>query len=1765
MKKILLVIALISIYAMKTQAQGCVLTEDFETNDSTTVVKPTWADNTTLFVSGAHSVHGTYANADSATLSTIPVDLTGLTFVKLRFWHICKIEFFDDAIVEVSADNGVTWTRLTIAEYLGSSGNFGTGNKFTEASYSTWLPGQSVVPDNTWWKYEEFDISALVGNSTAALVRFNVKDKTNNGLNNRYGWVLDDICIQAAPCELIPPVILPITIYPAVVYNAGPFNVTADVTDQSGILAVNLNYTINGSAPTTVSMANQGGNIYGGVIPAVNIGDTICYSIEAIDFTVCGGNFAYWPGPTITDYACFRTKAGIIFPYCDNFDIDSLWTDSTITGSSWELGTPAFGVTNNAYSAPNSWDIDLANAYTTGTEAYLVSPVFNFGGAYNAELDFWINYNTESFADGTRIQYSIDNGTTWQDFQLNGTEVNWYDNWMGSCNCPGWNGNSNGWKHVQRVLTESDLQNQFNPVRIRFVFTSDQFQSFTSDGVSIDNFCLKLPPAIDLATLKIESPPGAVPAGNSVPVDVWIINKGLQAVSNFDVYYSDGGAPQGPFAYSGNLQPNDSALVNCGNYTVNSGTVNFCAWPAIANDGKTWNDTLCKDVTGVPTVTLTYCDNFDGNNVWTAIPSPNGASLWELGTPNFGATNSAHSPPNAWDIDLNSGYLGNTETYLVSPFFDMTLAINGELSFWHNRNCESNWDGTRVDYTTDGGTTWNVLGTVNDPNATNWYTISALISSNLPGWDGNSGGWVFSSYNMNQFNGTPALQIRFCFTSDGAVNLDGYSIDDFCFTQPLPDDVTVVRVDQPGTFAPIGNVSPVEVVIKNVGTNTQTSIDVGYSYNGITNPNVTWTGTLAPNQTASVTLLPNVSVVAGTNPLCAYTALAIDQNTSNDTLCKPVTGLSTFIPTYCDNFDGVSEWLPITQSTTAWELGTPNFGQTNSAHSPPNAWDVNLNNTYGQGDTAYLLSPFFDMSTSQNATLQFWQNRNSQQFSDGTRIDYTINGGATWNILGNFGGGVNWYNQTFLNSSFQAGWDGSSGGWIKSEWNMSAFNNTPNIQFRFVFTSDNFVGFGEDGFSFDDFCLRVPPPIDAGLESIDQPASGAPANTSVGVTVTLRNYGSTVLTSVPITYVFLGNPTTTTWTGSLSPNATTSVVLNGTITLPVGQNSLCAYTGVANDGDALNDTVCKNIVGIPTLIPTYTDDFDGGTNYWTTSTVNPSTVWELGTPNFGQTSSTHSAPNSWDVNLNTGYQPNAECYLYSPYFDFTNAAQAEIRMWINYNTEGSWDGCRVDYTTNGSLWNVVGAMGQGTNWYNFSSLFSSSLPGWAGTSGGWQLATSPTLTMLDYSPNPVQFRIPFTADGAVNFDGFSVDDFQLYVPIQISAASTNIKPNNNILVPGTQFIKGRITNKGTTKLNYCFATLAIDGTTIVTDSVYFVNPLKLDSSAWHVFSLPWNNASPGAHTLCMYTSLPNGQNDLNNLDDTTCSVYTVFDSTSVYPYCNDFESGPVWPQLNAYTYASPTSWQLGNPAKPNVNGTHSGVNAWVTKLSGNYSSPDSSALFAPVLNVQGGKCYKVKFWHNFYTEQWQDGGTLEYSADSGVTWKALGLHIDPNWFNTYFITAFNGPPPTPGWTGNSNGWIESSREFPSWFTGGLMLRFRFGSDITVNSEGWAIDDFCFEELPGPCTIVSLEDNTNSYMFLYQNKPNPATDITAIDFVIPKAGYVTFEFTDVLGKQVLAPVTSLYGEGINTLQVNCKALQAGIYYYTMSTDAGKLTQKMLIVK
>ncbi len=1049
----------------------------------------------------------------------------------------------------------------------------------------------------------------------------------------------------------------------------------------------------------------------------------------------------------------------ITIPFSTGFETGSSgFTDSLVSGSAWQLGAPAYGVTTGARSGQFAWDVELAMPYQNNSAAYLITPFFNLGGTSNAMLSFWQNRNTETGWDGTRMEYSAD-GITWNVLGgwLDPNGMNWYTSGsINSSGLPAWEGSSGGW--VQSVYKLGVLGITGN-IRFRFVFTSDTNVGY--DGMSIDDFSLYLLPPYDAGVSNLPDLAFRQAGSNVPPFAITVKNYGAQAFSSFSVSYQINNGVPVTVPSTFNLLPGNVVNLAVPGFTVPNGSYRICAFTSLANDTSHFNDTICLDAVGWTQASLPYFNNFDSGAAGWSPVNPGGGNAWEQGMPNFGSTNSAHSGNTCWDINLNSGYTPASACYLYSPVFDFTGIYNSSLNLYRNQNTSS-YAGTCIRYSTNAGNTWTSLGLLQDPSGTNWYNGFLGGSGWTPGWTGNTGAWFPGSLSLGPLDNTDSVMFCFEFSSDTSSGT-GFSLDDFGITVPSQVDAGISYIQLPSFYEAGTLVPSLDVVVVNYAAQTLDSVTVTYTING--GPPVTGTYSigLAPGLGAMLSL-PGYPVPPGPYTICAFTSMTADGNHQNDSICQPAYGLPLTGLPFSDHFDnGNTGWATQSLMNPAdqWELGIPVTGIPAAAFSAPACWDLNLNNTYTGPSLCYLYSPVFDYSNAVQPVLSFMQNRNTESYWDGVRIEYNINGG-NWNLLGGYmdPNGVNWYNTQYINSSNFPGWSGNSNGWVSAEYDLSAVNipNGAHVGFRFVFNADN-VGI-YDGMAIDNFNFRILLARDAALSGLVSPSGSAPSGTATPVQVTLKNEGVTSLTALDFYYEFngaLSGPFP--WSGNLPTDSSELVTLPSLVPVP-GPNSLHVYLSYTTDLNHFNDTLHHAFTGILTVPVPYFSDFENGATGWDVY-AHPlaHTSWELGLPAFGSTTGAYSGAFCWDVNLDTACGNLANTILYTPVFDFSTAGNSHLSLAINYDTEPFADGCRMEYTTNGTIWQNLGTLNDpaGTNWYN--TTLTSGDPGWSIVSGGWKTAGFPTgfLDGLTY----VRFRFVFTSDFVFNSAGFSMDDFNI--------------------------------------------------------------------------------------------------------------------------------------------------------------------------------------------------------------------------------------------------------------------------------------------------------------------------------------------------------------------------------------------------------------------
>ncbi len=538
-----------------------------------------WGISNNLYASGMQSDSAICSPYDTISLTTIAFDPgAGNQYIILEFDHICKIEALDIAIVEVSSDGGVSWTRLDSNHYMGNSSTFGpAGNVFNVTSYGgPWKSGQTqYIPDNSWWKHEMFDISSLAASSNNVKIRFSLIDANGTTLFENYGWFLDNIKITASASEMIPPVIvMSQPLIPDTVIFSLPQTVRAAITDNSGVDSAFVVYSINGVLHDTLGMVNTSANHYQADIPFAGFGRTITYFVEAVDNAAIpnravSNNYSY--------YLKYVPGALQNIALEEGFNGNSLPAGWTSTSSVWQHGT---GQTSSSNTGPDGAYEGTGYVYTEASghsnqTDELTSPVFDISNHVDPRLIF--SYHMFGQAMGT-LSVEIFDGNSWvQIWSKTGEQHN-------SVTDP--------WTRDTVYLQAYKNAN----AQIRFVgltgssFTSDMAVDFVQIGDPVTGVLN------DAGISQLTNPTGGVVANSNFDVNVKVKNFGSNDLIKFDVDWQLDGVSKPSYTWTGALSPgSESNQITLGSETVPQGPHSLKIWTSHPNDTVDFNisnDTL---------------------------------------------------------------------------------------------------------------------------------------------------------------------------------------------------------------------------------------------------------------------------------------------------------------------------------------------------------------------------------------------------------------------------------------------------------------------------------------------------------------------------------------------------------------------------------------------------------------------------------------------------------------------------------------------------------------------------------------------------------------------------------------------------------------------------------------------------------------------------------------------------------------------------------------------------------------------------------------------------------------------------------------------------------------------------------------------------------------------------------------------------------------------------------------------------------------------
>lgn len=184
--------------------------------------------------------------------------------------------------------------------------------------------------------------------------------------------------------------------------------------------------------------------------------------------------------------------------YSENFEEgNGSWVARSIADDghfSWEFGSPTGSIISQAASGENSWftNINLANQTVENSE--VVSPCYDFSLLEKPMIKLSIWSSPDPGRDGAVLQYSLNQGVTWQNLGAINSGINWFNSSTIQSRPAdqfiGWSSiQMEGWESAR--LSLESVQGEPN-VRFRIAYAADgnsinEFNGFAFDDVWIGN------------------------------------------------------------------------------------------------------------------------------------------------------------------------------------------------------------------------------------------------------------------------------------------------------------------------------------------------------------------------------------------------------------------------------------------------------------------------------------------------------------------------------------------------------------------------------------------------------------------------------------------------------------------------------------------------------------------------------------------------------------------------------------------------------------------------------------------------------------------------------------------------------------------------------------------------------------------------------------------------------------------------------------------------------------------------------------------------------------------------------------------------------------------------------------------------------------------------------------------------------------------------------------------------------------------------------
>ncbi len=318
----------------------------------------------------------------------------------------------------------------------------------------------------------------------------------------------------------------------------------------------------------------------------------------------------------------------------------------------------------------------------------------------------------------------------------------------------------------------------------------------------------------DIKLLAIQSPSNdAISCGNINP-QIIVKNNGQNLITQIEISYNIDNEPTVFQTWNGSIGSLGQEVIDIGNLNIAFGTQILSVSVDIENDAYATNNSKNTFIrANKPGETQTVY-TFESENDDLLVTADSG-DLWERGVPAGSQLNSTFSGVKAYATNLDGDYSNNTKSFLYSPCFDLSSIQDPVLKFKMAFEIEFDWDLLYMQYSTDLGQNWNVLGSADDLN---WYNSSRFSGDGLNNdcyncigaqWTGTNLNLTEYAYDLTELANNENVIFRFVLHTDQYVTDEGVVVDDFVIdgtTLSTNDENLIKLVVYPNPSSSIFNI-----------------------------------------------------------------------------------------------------------------------------------------------------------------------------------------------------------------------------------------------------------------------------------------------------------------------------------------------------------------------------------------------------------------------------------------------------------------------------------------------------------------------------------------------------------------------------------------------------------------------------------------------------------------------------------------------------------------------------------------------------------------------------------------------------------------------------------------------------------------------------------------------------------------------------------------------------------------------------------------------